>query len=155
MNPQGGEEFAVLKAYCDQLKKSITLKKVIKARHLIEVGDHIRVCDHMVTKTQEKILLFTAYRYWLECRKLWSKNHPDTDVDKIIPKFELKTRSFIHRQEVPENRSVALVVIPKSDKSKTSWEKSLTRGDYRFLKSEGIDPEIIEPKPEMPDIEDD
>ncbi|MDP3792579.1 MAG: hypothetical protein Q8Q89_02510 [bacterium] len=133
MNPQGGEEFAVLKAYCDQLGKSLTLEKVIKARHLIEVGDHIRICGHMVTETQEKILLFTAFRYWLECRKRWSKNHPDADVDKIIPKFELKTNSF-PKQETHVKHSVALAVIPRPDKPKKSWEESLTRDDEEFLK---------------------
>lgn len=132
MDPKDREEFATLKLFCDQLKKSLTLGQKVKARHLLEVRDYIRVCDHIVEENKDKILLFTAFRYWLECRKRWSNSHPHADVDRIIPKLELKTESF-YRQQTPGSSSMALATIPKSDKPEKSWEESLNKEDEKFL----------------------
>lgn len=133
MTQKNEEEFSILKTYCDQLKKSLTLGQKIKADHLVEVGYHIRICDYIVDKNKDKIILFTTFRYWLECRKHWANNHPYADVERVIPNLELKTKPF-YKSEGSENKSMALAIIPKSNKPNKSWEESLTENDKNFLK---------------------
>lgn len=132
MEKKHKDEFRVLLDHYKVLYNSLEDKKVLKAAILIKIRDHIEVCDHLVTKRRQGILLYIAHNCWDECLDNWNLNTPQGEENIAIPSLELKTVSV-----KTEKMSTALAKIQKETNPETEkkFDQKLSADDKRFLRS--------------------
>ena len=98
------EEFKILHGYSEELKRTLTMRVPLAIRRLLEIIEHITLCDHLPNRTgPEKNILSASVYYREKCIEQWVKHSSERKKDT------------------------------ESQPQKT-WEEMITQNDKEFLK---------------------
>jgi hypothetical protein len=122
-------EFKKLQEHLGWLRRNLNEHKITRAK-LLEIMDHIRLCDYIIPDEVEKALIKTTKCVWDIAAQTIREDDSDLQLYNVGPQPPLTT---------------ALQIIHKDDTGPCKIEYLLTANDVRYLKALKIKPEQNSP----------
>ena len=127
-------EFELLKQYGEELYQNHRDNGVMLVDRLIQMRDHIELCDNLAETQKEIYTLFLVFDYWEKCLKFWSKYKAKTETGVVAP-LKLKTKKYPgHGRNQPHETKIPAPVRTEPPPKETWAEIVSNPFDEGFLR---------------------
>ena len=130
-------EIEKLKEYNHILKLHLRDKVIVSVQSLIEIRDHIELCDRGVETRFEKILVLESALYFEKYYRFWCDNKPAKERSQVRQLIITTQANGVKREPEKPEQTQALVKRDPSRDNNLKHHKNLeiTSNDRLFLKS--------------------